>query len=196
MIHLQRVLRLARTSGNREPEPFPSSCGRGMILWTPLLACAGLNAPRSFRAAERRFGSPRLALSHEAHSCVRRFRPSIIPSMTLGPIPKRGLTILPVLVITFLVAGCVTPVGEKLANISVGMTRNEVVAKMGQPTSVTGSEGVEILVYSVTASRAMWTWDWAEYYVKLVKGKVVSYGRSSGTETKLNTTNSPAPAVK
>ena len=76
------------------------------------------------------------------------------------------------------------------------MSKSEVIATMGQPTSVTASDGVEILLYSLTANRAMWTWDWDEYYVKLVNGKVVSYGKSGGTQPAPNTSNAAAPALK
>jgi len=77
--------------------------------------------------------------------------------------------------------GCLTkPAGEKLTSVSVGMTKDEVVKIMGTPSSIAATGPVQILKYEVPSmfsSRAMWSSDWTPYYVRLVDGKVESFGR-------------------
>jgi hypothetical protein len=78
-------------------------------------------------------------------------------------------------------SGCLTrPAGEKLTKVSIGMRKDEVLKIMGNPSSTAGTGEVEVLKYevpSVFSSRAMWSSDWQPYYVRLVDGKVESYGR-------------------
>jgi hypothetical protein len=78
----------------------------------------------------------------------------------------------------FFAVSCATP-GTKLGQVSVGMTKAQVVEIMGPPTSTSASEGVEVLRYALTAGRAMWTFDYTEYFVKLVNGRVESYGNAA-----------------
>ena len=73
--------------------------------------------------------------------------------------------------------GCAT--AHKMNRLSVGMTKQEVFSVMGKPNS-TASPGMgqEILRYNLSA-----TGDDAyygitdEYYVRIINGKVDSYGR-------------------
>ena len=78
-------------------------------------------------------------------------------------------------------AGCLTkPAGEKLTRVSVGMTKDEGMKIMGKSSSTAATGQVQILKYevpSVFSSRTMWSSDWQPYYVRLVDGKVESYGR-------------------
>jgi hypothetical protein len=74
-------------------------------------------------------------------------------------------------------AGCAT--APKMNRLSVGMTKQEVVSTMGQPASTAApGGGVEILRYrlSPTSDHAFYGIT-EEYFVRLVNGKVDSYGK-------------------
>lgn len=79
-------------------------------------------------------------------------------------------------VIALLLVGCASP-GKKLSGVSTGMTKSEVISILGKPTSVSASGAVELLNYSLNANRALFTTDWDDYFVRLVNGRVESYGR-------------------
>lgn len=87
------------------------------------------------------------------------------------------------------VAGCAT--AYKMNSISLGMTKAEVVKVMGSPTSTSAKDGVEYLNYKLydtfaDADSGIGT----NYYVRLVGGKVESYGRLEDKSTiDLNITN-------
>jgi SmpA / OmlA family len=73
------------------------------------------------------------------------------------------------------VAGCVT--ATRINSVSVGMTKQEVVSAMGAPTSTAApGGGVEILRYELREIYGL-AHEPKEYYVKLINGKVDSYGR-------------------
>ena len=59
--------------------------------------------------------------------------------------------------------------------ISPGMTKAEVVKALGKPRSVGGGSSIEVLHYM--DDRGFWQYDY--YYVRLVDGKVESYGPES-----------------
>jgi len=67
----------------------------------------------------------------------------------------------------------------KINNIQVGMVKSEVIEKMGSPVSVSATKGTEYLNYklSETDDDAFRGWS-TPYYVRLVNGKVDSFGRS------------------
>jgi hypothetical protein len=77
---------------------------------------------------------------------------------------------------------CATSPGKNLNKISVGMTKAQVIEAMGQPTSTTAQNGAEVLRYSLNATRALFSVDFDDYSVRLVEGKVVSYGKTSELE--------------
>lgn len=77
---------------------------------------------------------------------------------------------------------CVSNAGHRLAKVSVGMTKAEVIALMGPPTSASVSEGAEVLHYGLGATRVLLTTDFTEYYVRLVDGRVKSYGDADELE--------------
>jgi hypothetical protein len=54
--------------------------------------------------------------------------------------------------------------------LATGMTRSEVISQLGKPTDVAGTGNVEYLWYN-PANRF-----WQRYYVRLIDGKVESYG--------------------
>jgi hypothetical protein len=76
----------------------------------------------------------------------------------------------------FLSACAGTP---KMNNLSVGMSKKEVISIMGQPDSTSAKGSIEYMSYSLW--RDFWDrrpGDYSDqFYVRLVKGKVESYGR-------------------
>ena len=75
--------------------------------------------------------------------------------------------------ILVLFTGCVTWVSS-MNQVSDGMTKKEVIAILGNPVSTASpGHGVEILRYNLDHAFV----GWEEYYVKLVDGKVDSYGK-------------------
>jgi outer membrane protein assembly factor BamE (lipoprotein component of BamABCDE complex) len=71
------------------------------------------------------------------------------------------------------VAGCVT--GERMASVSPGMTKDDVIGLMGKPDGFDSDGDHETLTYT---NRLMsgWSWDRGDYIIELQNGKVVRYG--------------------
>jgi hypothetical protein len=67
-----------------------------------------------------------------------------------------------------LLAGCAPWLG--MERITVGMTKADVLSQLGKPTDAAGSGNVEYFWYN-PVNRF-----WQRYYVRLVNGKVESYG--------------------
>lgn len=79
-----------------------------------------------------------------------------------------------ILVIAGFLSGCAT--GQVVRNdIRQSMTKQQVVAALGNPDGVQTSGSYEALEY---ANRLIsgWSWDRADYYVILNNGVVTSYG--------------------
>jgi hypothetical protein len=78
--------------------------------------------------------------------------------------------------VTLVLASCVT--GEKFSKIRQGMSRTDVIDKLGSPDGVQTQGTAELLTYS---NRFMsdWSWDKADYQVLLNNGFVVQYGASN-----------------
>jgi hypothetical protein len=80
------------------------------------------------------------------------------------------------LVLPILLVGCAT--AHKMNSISLGMTKQQVIQTLGRPVSTSAHSGVEYLNY-----RFAETGDddfygiYKPYYVRIVDGKVESYGR-------------------
>lgn len=68
--------------------------------------------------------------------------------------------------------GCAT--SSRLNNISLGMTKKEVINEMGKPTSTAANGSKEYLNYSLPESYGGFP---SPYYVRLEKGRVDAYGR-------------------
>lgn len=89
--------------------------------------------------------------------------------------------------VLLLLAGCQAAMygtAAQLNKISVGMTKPEVVAALGQPNSTAAQQGGEFLVYRwMEAVLTEWP---KEYFVLLVDGRVVSYGRKGDFDTARN----------
>ena len=61
-----------------------------------------------------------------------------------------------------------------LSHVSIGMTKQEVVKAVGSPESNAAEGNSETLYY---VEERPW-WQWASIQIKLVDGKVVSYGEA------------------
>ena len=75
--------------------------------------------------------------------------------------------------ITVLVASCVT--GEKMSSLSPGMTKNQIIAKLGRPDGYQSEGDYEILRYTNKLVSGF-SWDRADYYAILRGGKLTEYG--------------------
>ena len=78
---------------------------------------------------------------------------------------------------TVLLAGCAT--ANKISGVQLGMTKEEVVRVMGKPTSVSAQGGSEYLNFALSETDDDAFRGWTKpYYVRLINGKVESYGRT------------------
>jgi len=82
-----------------------------------------------------------------------------------------------ILIAILALVGCAT--APKMNRLSVGMTKQEVLAAMGAPTSTAANaDGIEILRYRLSATRHdAFHHRTEEYFVRLASGKVDSYGK-------------------
>ena len=73
--------------------------------------------------------------------------------------------------------GCAT--ATKIGGVQIGMTKQQVIEIMGKPVSVSAKDETEYLNYALyeTSDDAFYGLTYP-YYVRLVGGKVDSYGRS------------------
>lgn len=80
-------------------------------------------------------------------------------------------------VLVLALIGCAT--AYKINNVQLGMTKQEVIAAIGKPTSISAKDGTEYLNYrfSETDDHAFYGVT-TPYFVRLVNGKVDSYGRT------------------
>lgn len=84
--------------------------------------------------------------------------------------------------------GCTAPT-SRLNKISVGMTKEEVVAAIGEPVSKAAQGGAEIFRYHLsTPEQIMWTGGYDEYFVRFVAGRVESFGRMGDFDSTKNPT--------
>jgi hypothetical protein len=70
---------------------------------------------------------------------------------------------------------CAHFTGEKMSRISPGMSKADVIRYLREPKSIGGGGGVEVLHYE--EEKPWWQRDY--YFVRLVDGKVESYGPES-----------------
>lgn len=77
------------------------------------------------------------------------------------------------------IMGCTTTYNSRLINrISLGMPKQEVISIMGEPESVSATNGVEYLTYSLYPPPPYYTiTEKNTYYVRIINGIVDSYGR-------------------
>jgi len=82
-----------------------------------------------------------------------------------------------VVVLAILLAGCATT--DRINRVNIGMTKEQVIAVMGQPSSTTANTEVEYLVYRLQVALIVQADEkpFEQYYVRLRAGRVDSYGR-------------------
>ena len=82
---------------------------------------------------------------------------------------------IPILLLSALLAGC-KATGHvdtgTLSAITVGMTRDQVIDAVGRPETASAHDNLETMYY---VEERPW-WQWKRIQVKLVDGKVVSFG--------------------
>jgi tetratricopeptide (TPR) repeat protein len=91
-----------------------------------------------------------------------------------------------IVLVGLFIVGCATA-PSAMNKVSVGMTKSEVVSALGQPQSTRATQGVEYLIYhcrevSIGRQYFMATQGIsgemeADYYVRLVNGRVDAYGK-------------------
>ena len=95
-----------------------------------------------------------------------------------------------ILSLSFL-CGCAT--AGRMNQVSLGMSKAEVIRVMGQPVSTSAKDNTEYLNYRLSeTSTADYYGDYTPYAVCLKNGKVVSYGRHGD----FGTTEKPAETIK
>src|ERR1035437_1309755 len=82
-----------------------------------------------------------------------------------------------ILITVITLVGCAT--GPKTNRLSIGITKQQVIAIMGPPNSTAAHfAGIEILRYRLSATgHDILHHRTEEYFVRLVSGKVDSYGK-------------------
>ena len=79
-----------------------------------------------------------------------------------------------------LIASCATP-SSKMAEISIGMTKDEVIKRLGAPQTVRATVGQEELIYQM-ANSEMGCWSvmcTSPHKIVFVNGVVVAYMKTS-----------------
>lgn len=84
-----------------------------------------------------------------------------------------------------LVSACGTaPSARKMNEVSVGMTKAEVISVMGQPDSTAAKDGVEYMNYRLATSALDFDEsDTSEYFVRFMNGKVDAFGHRGDFDT-------------
>jgi hypothetical protein len=75
-----------------------------------------------------------------------------------------------------LLAGCIST-HEKMDDLHRGMSRQEVLLKMGEPDSSRMDENIEILTYSLSVADESGQQVKKDYWVELRDERVFDYGR-------------------
>ena len=78
--------------------------------------------------------------------------------------------------------GCVS--SAALGEFSLGMTKSEVIKILGKPHDVAAQDDVEFLAYNLDVEAVGGK---REYFVKLVNGKVQSYGKKGDFDSTVGT---------
>lgn len=65
---------------------------------------------------------------------------------------------------------------SNLTKLNVGMDKNAVISILGTPQSVSAQGNAEVWAYTLSNSWNNAQWN-QEYYVRMVNGRVASYGR-------------------
>lgn len=85
------------------------------------------------------------------------------------------------------------PTAQKLNGIQLGMSKAEVIERLGQPVSISAQNKTEFLNYKLTETETDAKYEWVKpYYVRLIDGKVESYGRVGD----FNSTQTPTVKIQ
>lgn len=87
----------------------------------------------------------------------------------------KTLKFAPFLFLAVLLTGCYT--AEKLNSIHIGMTKDQVTSLLGQPDSTSAQANIEYLTYYLSTDNGRYYGGEQPYSVRLVDGKVESFGR-------------------
>jgi hypothetical protein len=91
--------------------------------------------------------------------------------------------------IVFLASGCSTiPRTSSLNSITVGMSKSEVINALGQPISTAAHGGADVLRYHLRTPEQIVRGGYDEYFVRLVGGRVESFGRMGDFDSTKNPT--------
>jgi len=83
------------------------------------------------------------------------------------------------LFISVFFAGCAPTMANKISGVQIGMTKDEVVNVMGKPISTSAKGGYEYLNFALSETKDDRFMRWTQpYYVRIINGKVESYGRT------------------
>ena len=96
-----------------------------------------------------------------------------------------------VLLLCLGLCGCMT-MATKINSISLGMSKEEVIKKMGDPVSTSAQENTEYLSYLLGESSDGIIGYPIPYYVCLREGQVISYGRKGDFDS----TKDPTQVIK
>jgi hypothetical protein len=94
-----------------------------------------------------------------------------------------------VLLAVVLIAGCMA-MASNINTVSLGMTKQEVIARLGEPAGMSAINDIEYMNYTLRESMALGSYP-DKYFVRLRNGKVDAYGRHGD----FGTTASPKSVV-
>ena len=92
------------------------------------------------------------------------------------------------LTISLIASGCYTGMGQhssKFNNVSLGMSKGEVINVIGKPQSTRASNGVEYMTYNVYE---VVFGKYVPYFVRIKNGKVDAYGKMGDFDSSNNPT--------
>lgn len=100
-----------------------------------------------------------------------------------------------ILALVVVLAGCAT--AGKINRVSLGQTKDQVIALMGAPDSSKAANGVEVLVYSLSdTDNDAFYGNKSEYWVTIEGGKVTKYGRAGDFGTADRSAASEHPTTR
>jgi outer membrane protein assembly factor BamE (lipoprotein component of BamABCDE complex) len=83
-----------------------------------------------------------------------------------------------ILAVTMIFLPSCTGTSYKMNDLSIGMTKNDVISVLGKPVSVSAKDGTEYLNYQFSENSDQEFLGLTEpYFVRLISGKVDSYGK-------------------
>jgi hypothetical protein len=88
---------------------------------------------------------------------------------------KATFSLLAAILLGLLLAGCAT--SDELNNLRIGMTKDQVIGMLGKPDSTSAQANVEYLTYYLYVQTPTGPDRDNPYMVRLVDGKVESFGR-------------------